>query len=107
MTLTAAEVRLNGTTVARLQVVLSARGFEHFDGEFMAQDPRIGKEWLSAGEGMQVGAADADAVNADQGLARSGSRRRGVRTHKGPRLLQHDLTHGRFPLPRTAGLSLM
>ena len=38
----------------------------------MAEDARVGKERLVAGEGVQIGAADTDPVHVDQRLARTG-----------------------------------
>src|SRR5262249_46362188 len=89
----AAQIGLDGTSVARLQAVVSAREFEYLDAEFVAKDAGVGEERLAAGEGVQVGAADADTADTDQGLAgfRVGWWCR--RAHEGAGLLQHDLTH--------------
>ena len=38
------------------------------DTEFMPEDARIVEERLATGEGVQVGSADADPLNAHQGL---------------------------------------
>ena len=40
----------------------------------MAQDAGVVEERLAAGEGVEVGAADADAVDADEGFAGAWSR---------------------------------
>src|SRR5690606_30535851 len=42
------------------------------DGELVAEDARVGEERLAARERVVVGPADADAVDADERLARAG-----------------------------------
>jgi hypothetical protein len=57
-----------GSTAQRSPGVWSRRRvvhFENFDAELVAEDARVGEERLLAAVGVPVGAADADAMDAD------------------------------------------
>jgi len=52
--MTAVKIRLNAAVIAHLKIV-GKRGwpdFHDFDGEFMTEDTRIGKEWLMSLKSM-------------------------------------------------------
>jgi hypothetical protein len=68
----AVEVRLHRHLVTNLHAINSRTDGENLGAEFVAEDAGILEEGLASSEGMQVGAADADAVDADQGVAGSG-----------------------------------
>ena len=92
----AVEVGLDGAAVADGEVVLEIGRTqrEDFDGQLVAEDARVGEEGLVALVGVQVGAADAHAQDADEGLAGTGfGRRFGVRELEGEWLLQNDGFH--------------
>ena len=61
------EVRLDGAAVAGPDAG-AGRSFQDLDAKFMAEDARVTEERLPAGESVQVGAADADAMDTDQGV---------------------------------------
>ena len=59
----------------------------------MTQNARVFEERLTTGEGVQIGAAHADATDAHQGLARRRSRRMPLGRHEFTWPLEHDLEH--------------
>ena len=65
-------VRLDGTTVAGLDVGHIGADLQHFDAEFMSGDARIAVERHLAEIAADVGAANADAVDAHQRFAGAG-----------------------------------
>ena len=71
----AVHVRLDGAAVARLDVGDAGADLEHLDAQFVAGDARIAVERHLAEIAADVGAADADAVDAHQRLAGAGLRR--------------------------------
>ena len=68
----AVEVRLHCHLVTNLHTINSRTDSENLGAELVAEDAGILEEGLASAEGVQVGAADADAVDADQGVAGSG-----------------------------------
>ena len=65
----AVEVRLHCHLVTNLHAINPRTDSENLGAEFVAEDAGIFEERLASAEGMQVGAADADAVDADEGVA--------------------------------------
>jgi hypothetical protein len=63
----AIHIRTDTAAIPNVQLVRQIRGadVEDFDGQFMSQDTRIAEKGLVAREGVQIGPADADAVNTD------------------------------------------
>jgi hypothetical protein len=55
--------------VTNLQTIDSITDSENLGAEFVAEDAGVFEERLASAEGVQVGAADADAVDADEGVA--------------------------------------
>ncbi len=91
--MTAAHIGLDGAAVAHferrggmIRPASTGSDLQHFNAQLVAQDAGIGKKGLPAGEGVQIGAADADAADAHQHLARRGPRRRHVGCQKLTRL---------------------
>ena len=68
----AVEVRLHGHLVTNLHTINSRTDSENLGAELVAENAGIFEEGLASAEGVQVGAADADAVDADEGVAGSG-----------------------------------
>src|SRR5947208_336669 len=68
--------------------------FQHLDAEFVAQHTRVVEEGLPTSEGVQVGAADADASDAHQRVAGWGCRCVNGGRDEAPRLGERDLQHG-------------
>ena len=62
-------IGFNGTTVARFQARIVRRQRHDFDAQFMPENARIGKVGLVTLEGVNVGAADANATDPHHGLA--------------------------------------
>ena len=89
----AAQVRLNGAAVAAMQAVAAGRHVEDFRAQLMAEDSGIAEKRLLAIEGVQIGAADADAVDAHQGF--TGRRHTDIvrATDKAARFLKGDRSH--------------
>jgi hypothetical protein len=73
--------------------MISGRHFQHFDAKLVAEYAGIREERLPACEGVQIGAAHADAVNADEGFMFAAARRRTRRAAKVAGLFEDDLTH--------------
>ena len=69
-------VRLDGAAVAGFNVGDGGADFENFDAEFVTENARVGEERHFAEVGADVGAADTDTVDADEGVA--GARVAGV-----------------------------
>jgi hypothetical protein len=59
----------------------------------VAENPRISEKRLAARESVQVGPADADAMNADEGFSRISFHRVGDLFPKLSGLLEYDLAH--------------
>src|SRR5262249_14941363 len=97
MAVTAAQVRFHRAAVASFDAVSPGGDLDNFDAKFMAKYAGIVKERLPAGEGVQVSATDADAVNSNQGLARLQAGPPGLFADKSTRAIQHDLPHGISP----------
>src|SRR6266446_3022916 len=73
----AVDVRLDGATVAGPNVGHTRADGDDLDAEFVAGDARVGEERHLAEVAAQVGAADADAVDAHQRVAGAGFGRLG------------------------------
>jgi hypothetical protein len=82
VTRAAAEVWFNGAAVAGPEVVAAGRRFDDLGIQLVTEDARVPKKRLPALEGVQVSAADPDAVDADEGLARPGLRGLGDGAHE-------------------------
>jgi len=65
----AVEVGLDCHVISHLNLVDVVANGDDFGAKFVADNTWIGEEGLAAAERVQVGAADADAVNADEGVA--------------------------------------
>ena len=70
------DVGLDRAAVARPDVRHALADRDHFDAQFVPQNPRIRDKRHLAEIGADIGAADAHAMHADQRLARTG--RRGI-----------------------------
>ena len=75
VTLLAVDVRFHCTEVARLYVRHTVADREHFDAEFVPRNARVTEERHFAEVTAVIRAANADAMNAHQRLARAGLRR--------------------------------
>ena len=92
--LLAVDVRLDGAAVAGLDVGHAVADRHDFDAEFVAGDARIAEERHFAEVAGEIGAADADAMDADDRFAGSGRRRLGdVDYAETLRLLELDGFH--------------
>ena len=90
----AVDVRLDRATIARLDVRHARADREDFDAELMARDARVGVERHLAEVAAVVGAADADAVDADDRFAGGGrGRLRDVDPRELLRLVETDGLH--------------
>jgi hypothetical protein len=69
----AVDIRLQTTPVTDRDVRHTVPHRKDLETEFMAKDARITKEGLPSVEGMVIGAAEPDAVDADHCLPGSGS----------------------------------
>src|SRR5205085_2596520 len=69
----AIQVRLDGAAVTRLDVGDVGADLEHLDAQLMAGNTRIAEERHLAQVAADVGAADADAMDANQGLSGAGT----------------------------------
>src|SRR5207249_175107 len=67
------DVRLDGAAVAGPDVAHAGADFQHLDAQLVAGDARVAEERHLAEVAADVGAADADAVDADQRLAGAGA----------------------------------
>jgi hypothetical protein len=74
----AVEVRLDGAAISGLDVHDAGTNFENFDAEFVADEAGIGEEGLAAFEGVDIGTADTDTMDADEGFAGTGGAGGGV-----------------------------
>jgi hypothetical protein len=70
----AVDVGFDRAAIAGFEAVRFGAGIDDLDAELVTQNARVVEERLFAGEGVEVGAADADAVNAHEGFAGSGRR---------------------------------
>src|SRR2546421_11902522 len=96
-TVLAVHVRLDRTAVARPDVTNTGADGHNFHSEFVAGDSRVTVEGHLAQIPADVGAADADAVDADDGLARSRRGRLGDGDRAEPaRLFELDGVHARL-----------
>src|SRR5262245_17929709 len=67
----AVEVWLDRAAIARRQLAgYIRRQRDDLDAQLVAEDPRVAEERLHAAEGVQIGATDADALDAHQRVAR-------------------------------------
>jgi hypothetical protein len=89
----ATDVRFHGATRAGLDIPVVGGRADHLHAQLVAENPGIGKEGLTAGEGVQIGAANTDAVDSNESFSGSGlDQGRGLFL-KLARLLKHNLTH--------------
>ena len=78
----------------RINVPRAAGDLDDLDAQLVSEDARIGEERLVALVGVQVGAADADAVHAHQRFAGPrGTRDRPIDDRELPRLVENDRLH--------------
>jgi hypothetical protein len=75
---TAVDVGLDGAAVTGLEAVGFGAGIDNLDAKFVAEDARVVEEGLFTGESVEVGTANADTVDADEGFAGGERRFRGV-----------------------------
>ena len=87
------DVGLDRAAVAGGDAAAVVRDGKHFHAKLMAEHARVGEKRLPAGEGMQIGAADADAADSNQRFfrPRAGRRRRFVCEFA--RTVQYNLPH--------------
>ena len=90
----AIKVRFHRAAIARRQALRAVTGIDHLDSELVAEDAGIVEKRLASAKGVEIGAADADAADPDQGLPGSGDRGRPFRRDKMAGLFQDDLEHG-------------
>ena len=98
------DIRLHRTPIAGLYVSYPVAYRNDFNTKLVTQDTRIGKERLFAGEGVEIGAAYANSVNADERLAGSGTGDRAIGRGKFPGLVERDLEHEEENMNLTANL---
>jgi hypothetical protein len=67
------DVGLDGAAIAGLDVGYAVADGEHLDTELVAEDARVRHERHLAEVGADIGAADADAMDANKGVAGAGS----------------------------------
>ena len=90
-------VGLEGAAVAGPQARATRGRLEQLHAQLVAEDARVGEKRLVALDRVEIGAADADPPDADQGLLGSERpRRRTVGGDEPARLLEHDLLHARL-----------
>ena len=87
----AIDVRLDRATVAGLESVRLVAGVDDLDAELVPKNARVVEKRLPSSEGVEVGAADADAMHAHQRLARLCGRRGHVGGNKVTRSFESDL----------------
>ena len=85
--------RAHRAEIADPHAGVAGRNRLHRDRQLVAEHARIGEERLAPGVGVQVGAADADAVDADEGLALGRARRRHVAQREAAGFDEDDLLH--------------
>jgi hypothetical protein len=68
---------------------------QDFDAQFVAEDTGIGEEGLSARERVQIGAAHADAMDANERLILADLGDRNIGGSETAGMLKRDLFHGR------------
>jgi hypothetical protein len=68
VTLLAVDVGLDGAAIARLDVGHVFADFENLDPEFVTGDAGVGKEGHFAEVAPEIGAADSDAIDADEDI---------------------------------------
>src|SRR5205085_577846 len=93
MAMSATDVRLHGATGTRADPFMVGRRADHFHTQLVAEDPRVGEKRLATREGVQVGPAHPDAMNADESLSRISFHRVDGLLPELPRLLEYDLAH--------------
>ena len=94
--LAAAQIRLDGAAVARTDAA-SVRGrFDHLDAQLVPEHARISEIRLPSGKGVQVRAADPDAMDSHQRFVRARLGRSRVDAGESSGLFEDDLTHGLF-----------
>jgi hypothetical protein len=72
-----------------------AAGIDHLYAELVPENPRVIEERLSAGERMEVRAANADAVHAYERFTCQRTGRRADGGNEAAGLLERDLEHAR------------
>src|SRR5262245_7135068 len=87
------QVRLDSTAVSGTDAVVVCRNGHHFDSKLVTQDARIAEERLAAGEGVQVRAADAYAMDADERFIGFGCGRRCLAFGEFARLIKNNYAH--------------
>jgi hypothetical protein len=65
------EVGLDSGPISRANRVDLGANRDDLDAELMAEDSRIGDEWLTAAERMKISSADPDSVNTNQRVSRA------------------------------------
>jgi hypothetical protein len=93
MAMAAADVWFDGAAGTRLYLFLVGRRADYFHTQFVAENPWVREKRLAAREGVQVGSADADAMNADEGFSWIGFHRSGELFLELPGLLEYYLSH--------------
>ena len=93
----AAEVRLDGASVARLYPVRIAAGIDDLDAQLVTEDARVVEKRLPSGKGVQVSPADADAMHPHQRVARHRCGARAVNGDEMAGLFERDLDHEHTP----------
>ena len=93
MALPATEVRFHRASCAGGDAPAVLRRADHLHPQLVPQNARIGEERLSPGEGVQIGPAYADTVNANVRLALTGSIRSRELFLEIPGLFEYDLSH--------------
>jgi hypothetical protein len=68
----AVQVRLHGAAVANRNVRYALTDGEYFDAELVTNQTRIRKKRLSSGKGVNIRAANPDAMNAHKGFSGAG-----------------------------------
>ena len=92
----AVQIRFHGAAIANLQAeFIRGNGF-NFNAEFVAKNAGISEERLPAGKGVQVGAADADPPNADEGVPLWHIGRWYVGRDESAGFVKGDLEHGKL-----------
>ena len=103
---TAIQIGLDCATVAHLETAGRIARIEDLDAEFVAQHPGIGEKRLTAREGMEVGSADADAMDAHQRRVRFRGWFRSVDRNQPTGLLKDNMQHGAAIFGLPTGLAI-
>ena len=92
-TVAATEVGFHGAASAHVDAALVWWRLKDFDSQLMAEDAWIGEKRLSARERVQVGAADANAMDANEGLTFARLGGSDVRACEAAWMRERDLFH--------------